>query len=111
MGMTDRQESRVLLRSVIANAVMGVAGLVGALMSGSTAVLMDSAFSWVAFGTALLSCWATTVVARPSNERFPLGYTQFEPWVNAINAIKASGFVVGADGRWYGDNDHACWGP
>ncbi len=61
---------------------MAALGILFAALTGSEAVLLDGLFSLIAFAMGIFSLKVARLVAKPDDEKFQLGYANFEPFVN-----------------------------
>lgn len=77
--MTERG---ALLLSASAALALGLVGTAAALVTGSSAILLDGLFNLCFFATALLALRVSTLLSRPDDARYPFGYLFFEPLIN-----------------------------
>jgi cation diffusion facilitator family transporter len=87
--MTNQEvvEQQALRLSVIGAIGMALLGILFALLTGSEAVLLDGLFSLVSFAMGLFTLKVSRLVAKPDDERFQLGYANFEPFVNTSKGL------------------------
>ena len=96
-GVRGASSRRLLAVSLAITSVVMVVQIVGAALSGSLALLADAAHMFTdaaALGIALI---ASTVAARPANDRRTFGYQRAEVFgalVNAVILIVLSGWVA-----------------
>jgi len=86
MSKTELETSALSL-SRYGYAVMAVAGLVFAGLTGSGAILLDGAYSLVSFIMVLLAGRVAKLVETPDSDNFHFGYAYFEPLLNTIRGL------------------------
>ena len=84
-------ERRILLTSTLACLLIGCVGVVAALMSDSQAILLDGLFNITYFAAGLFTLRVAALVQRGDDERFPFGYSFFEPLVNGLKGVLVLG--------------------
>ena len=89
-----KQEKYYLKMSAVGNILVGCVGVVVAVISASQAILLDGLFNLTYFGTSLFTIKVATLVARGDDERFPFGYSFFEPLVNGIKGTLVFGVSI-----------------
>lgn len=91
---TRTLESRSLAMSMWGNLFMGASGVLAAVLSNSTAILMDGLFSFIGFIAALLGRRILrTVTAAPDKLR-PMGYAADEAIFSTFRALSLLGLVL-----------------
>jgi cation diffusion facilitator family transporter len=80
-------ERGALWLSGIAALGLGVLALVGAVATGSVAILLDAAFNLTFFLIALATLRVARLVRQPDDEVYPFGYQQHEPLINLVKAL------------------------
>jgi cobalt-zinc-cadmium efflux system protein len=86
-GVRGASNRRLLALSLTITATVMVVQVVGAILSGSLALLADAAHMFTdtaALGIALI---ASTVAARPANDRRTFGYQRAEVFGALVNAV------------------------
>jgi cation diffusion facilitator family transporter len=83
-----------LLISNGGNVIIGVVGVTIALISDSQAILLDGLFNLTYFLTGLFAIKVAGLVQRGDDERFPAGYSFFEPLINGIKGLMVLGVSV-----------------
>ena len=81
------KEKTGLTVSTIGNLVIGLVGVTVALLSSSQAILLDGVFNLVYFCTGLFTLKVASLVLRGDDQRFPVGYSFFEPLINGIKGL------------------------
>ena len=66
---------------------MALLGLVFAALTGSEAVLLDGLFSLIGFAIGIFSLKVSRMVTMPDDDKFQLGYANFEPFVNVMKGL------------------------
>jgi cation diffusion facilitator family transporter len=87
-------EKGALILSGAAALAIGIAALGAVLLSGSQAILLDALYNLAFFVTALFTLQVARLLARPDDARFPFGYLQFEPLINAVKGLLILGVAV-----------------
>ncbi len=87
-------ETRALVLSAIAAAVVGLVALAAAIATGSGAILLDSGFNLAYFATALVTLRVARLLERPDDHRYPFGYMQFEPLINLVKGLLILGVAL-----------------
>lgn len=91
---TNELESRSLLVAMWGNLLMGAAGILAAILSNSTAIMMDGLFSLIGFTAALLGRRiGRRVNAGPDRAR-PMGYAADEAIFSTFRALSLVGLVL-----------------
>lgn len=83
----DRAEARGIRIAIWTNVGFALAGFGFALLTGSEAILLDGVFSLIAWLMALLTARVATLVRRPGDSSFPLGYVALAPFLNTIKGL------------------------
>jgi cation diffusion facilitator family transporter len=87
MTNQDTLEEQALKLSIIGALGMALLGLVFAALTGSEAVLLDGLFSLISFAMGIFSLKVARLVTKPDDEKFQLGYANFEPFVNTSKGL------------------------
>ena len=66
----DALEARTIWTTIIANLLLGILASGFAFYTHSDAIVLDGAFSLVAFAISLLSLFVTRLVSRPGSRHF-----------------------------------------
>lgn len=85
------REKKYLSISAFGNVFVGIVGLAVATLSSSQAILLDGLFNLTYFGTAIFTVKVASFVAGGDDERFPHGYSFFEPLVNGVKGTLVLG--------------------
>lgn len=91
---TSRTERKVLLISAAGNLVIGVVGILFAVFSHSQAILLDGLFNLTYFASGLFTLKVAKMVLQGDDERFPMGYAFFEPFINGIKGVLVLGVSI-----------------
>lgn len=83
----DRAEARGIRIAIWTNVGFALAGFGFALLTDSEAILLDGVFSLVAWLMALVTSRVATLVRRPGDASFPLGYLALAPFLNTIKGL------------------------
>jgi len=86
-GVRGATNSRLLTVSLSLTAVVMVVQIVGAVLSGSLALLADAAHMFADASALVIALIASIVAARPANERNTYGYQRAEVFGALINAV------------------------
>lgn len=86
-GVRGAANSRLLAISLSLTASVMVVQFVGALLSGSLALLADAAHMFADSSALVIALIASVVAARPANERNTYGYQRAEVFGALINAV------------------------
>ncbi|UEM24635.1 cation transporter (plasmid) [Skermanella mucosa] len=78
-------EQKVLRRSIIVTVLIGAAGVLFGILSGSLSIIFDGMFSAVDASMTALALMVTRLIARDKSERFQLGFWHLEPMALALN--------------------------
>jgi cation diffusion facilitator family transporter len=79
-----RREQRALKLSIWVTLLIGVAGVLSGLLTGSQAIIFDGIYSFVDVLITLLSLIISQLLAREGSRRFQYGFFHLEPLVTAI---------------------------
>ena len=96
-GIRGASNRRLLALSLAITSVVMVVQIVGAALSGSLALLADAAHMFTDAAALVIALIASTVAARPANDRRTFGYQRAEVFgalVNAVILIVLSGWVA-----------------
>lgn len=96
-GVRGASSRRLLAVSLAITSVVMVVQIVGAALSGSLALLADAAHMFTDAAALVIALIASTVAARPANDRRTFGYQRAEVFgalVNAVILIVLSGWVA-----------------
>jgi cation diffusion facilitator family transporter len=87
--MTDSStlEQQALKLSIVGALGMAALGILFAALTGSEAVLLDGLFSLIAFAMGIFSLKVARLITKPDDEKFQLGYANFEPLVNTSKGL------------------------
>jgi predicted Co/Zn/Cd cation transporter (cation efflux family) len=91
---TSALEARSLAISMWGNLFMGVAGIVAAVLSNSTAILMDGLFSVIGFIAAWLGRRILRTVDAAPDKLRPMGYAADEAIFSTFRALSLLGLVL-----------------
>ncbi|MCR2812024.1 cation diffusion facilitator family transporter [Microbacterium sp. zg.Y1090] len=94
-GIRGAGNRRLLAMSLALTAVVLVVQVVGALLSGSLALLADAGHMFTDAAALVIALIASTVAARPANERATFGYQRAEVFGALINAVILLALAVG----------------
>lgn len=86
--MTERTGLRI---STAGNLLIGLVGVVVAVLSHSQAIMLDGVFNLIYFATGLFTLKVASLVVRGDDARFPVGYGFFEPLINGIKGLMVLG--------------------
>ncbi|MCC5812400.1 MAG: cation diffusion facilitator family transporter [Ectothiorhodospiraceae bacterium] len=78
-----KAENRALLMSAAVALLMGIAGVVFAVLTNSGAILLDGLFNLTYFAVAVVTIRVARLATRPDSPEFPFGHAYFESLVNA----------------------------
>ena len=87
-------EQRGLKFSTAGNLIIGMVGVMVAILSHSQAIMLDGVFNLIYFVTGLFTLKVARLVIRGDDERFPVGYGFFEPLINGIKGLMVLGISV-----------------
>jgi cation diffusion facilitator family transporter len=87
-------EQRGLKFSTAGNLIIGMVGVMVAIVSHSQAIMLDGVFNLIYFVTGLFTLKVARLVIRGDDERFPVGYGFFEPLINGIKGLMVLGISV-----------------
>ena len=82
-------ERRALLASTIGCVVIGCVGITFAALAHSQAILLDGAFNLTYFVTGIFTLKVARLVRQGDDERFPYGYSFFEPMNDEVVTLTA----------------------
>ncbi len=86
-GIRDAGHRRLLAISLTLTATVMVVQVIGAILSGSLALLADAAHMFTDSSALIIALIATAVAARPADDRRTFGYQRAEVFGALINAI------------------------
>ena len=86
-GIRSGSNRRLLAISLCLTATVMVVQIVGALLTGSLALLADAAHMFTDASALVIALIASTVAARPADDRRTFGYQRAEVFGALINAI------------------------
>ncbi|QMU95817.1 cation transporter [Microbacterium esteraromaticum] len=86
-GIRDAGHRRLLAISLTLTATVMVVQVIGAILSGSLALLADAAHMFTDSSALVIALIATAVAARPADDRRTFGYQRAEVFGALINAI------------------------
>jgi len=86
-GERDVREWQGLWLSAVAGLVIGIIGIVFAVVSDSEAIMLDGVFNLTYFATALFTVRVASLIHRGETTEFPMGYAFFEPLVNGVKGL------------------------
>lgn len=89
--MTERSG---LMASTGGNLIIGLVGVVIAMVSHSQAILLDGIFNLTYVVTGLFTLKVASLVQRGDDKLFPAGYAFFEPLINGIKGLLVLGVSV-----------------
>jgi predicted Co/Zn/Cd cation transporter (cation efflux family) len=89
-----KKEKRFLKMSSLGNFLIGCAGITVAVVSSSQAIMLDGLFNLTYCASGLFTVKVASLVAGGDDERFPHGYSFFEPLVNGIKGMLVLGVSV-----------------
>lgn len=93
-GEMQRLERRSLGVAMWGNLLMAAAGLLAAVLSNSTAILMDGLFSLVGFGSAILARRISRRVGAGPDAARPFGYAADEALFSTFRALSLLGLIA-----------------
>src|SRR5688500_2600290 len=96
-GIRGTGNRRLLAISLALTATVMVVQIVGAVLSGSLALLADAAHMFTDAAALVIALIASTVAARPANDRRTFGYQRAEVFgalINGVILIVLSGWVA-----------------
>jgi len=96
-GIRAAGNRRLLAISLALTATVMVVQIVGAVLSGSLALLADAAHMFTDAAALVIALIASTVAARPANDRRTFGYQRAEVFgalINGVILIVLSGWVA-----------------
>jgi len=93
-GVRGAANSRLLTVSLSLTAVVMIVQIVGAVLTGSLALLADAAHMFADASALVIALIASVVAARPANERNTYGYQRAEVFGALINAVLLIGLCV-----------------
>ncbi len=91
---TGKAEGRYLLIATLGNLIIGCVGLVFFVIASSQAILLDGLFNLTYCVTGYFTLKVARLVQRGDDERFPFGYSYFEPLVNGFKGVLVLGVTV-----------------
>jgi predicted Co/Zn/Cd cation transporter (cation efflux family) len=90
----EREELSALDYSKWVNLFMGVAGVVAAIVSHATALVLDGLFSGVNFLAAVLAGRVAKSIRRPADANRPFGYEIDEPVYIMFRSLVLTGIII-----------------
>ena len=87
-------ERRVLFVSAGGNLIIGVVGVLVAVFSKSQAIMLDGLFNLSYFAAGLFALKVAALVKQGDDQRFPLGYSFFEPLINGMKGVLVLGISI-----------------
>src|SRR5690606_2504431 len=93
-GIRDAGHRRLLTVSLSLTVTVMVVQVVGAILSGSLALLADAAHMFTDASALVIALIATAVAARPADDRRTFGYQRAEVFGALINAVILSVLMV-----------------
>jgi cobalt-zinc-cadmium efflux system protein len=93
-GIRDAGHRRLLTVSLSLTVIVMVVQVVGAILSGSLALLADAAHMFTDASALVIALIATAVAARPADDRRTFGYQRAEVFGALINAVILSALMV-----------------
>jgi len=93
-GIRDAGHRRLLAISLSLTASVMVVQIIGAILSGSLALLADAAHMFTDASALVIALIATAVAARPADDRRTFGYQRAEVFGALINAVILSVLMV-----------------
>jgi predicted Co/Zn/Cd cation transporter (cation efflux family) len=87
-------ERSTLLLSVYGSACIAALGIGFAVYTKSMAVLLDSIFSLLGTGVALLALRVSRVIRRPDDRFYQFGYAAFESFFNFVKGILITAITI-----------------
>lgn len=90
----QRLEERSLGVAMWGNLFMALAGLLAAVLSNSTAIMMDGLFSLVGFGSALLARRISRRLEAGPDKARPFGYAADEALFSTFRALSLLGLIA-----------------
>jgi cobalt-zinc-cadmium efflux system protein len=114
-GIRSAGHRRLLTISLCLTATIMVVQVIGAMLTGSLALLADAAHMFTDASALLIALIAAAVAARPADDRRTFGYQRAEVFgalINAVILILLAGWVgVEAVGRLLNPSDVEVTGP
>ncbi len=114
-GFRDGDSRRLLAVSLAITSVVMVVQVIGAILSGSLALLADAAHMFTDAAALVIALVAGIVAARPADDRRTFGYQRAEVLGALVNGVilivLASVIAVEAIGRLIDPGDHEVAGP
>jgi cation diffusion facilitator family transporter len=100
--MDTRGEQQALKFSIRATLLIGVAGVLSGLVTGSQAIIFDGIYSFVDVLITLLSLIVSQLLAREGSRRFQYGFFHLEPMVTAIGGaiLSVACIYAGINAVW-----------
>ena len=91
----QKKEKSAMTVSLYANLFFVIIELVMAIYTGSQAVLLDAVYDGIEFCMLLPSIFLIPLLYKPSNEKHPFGYMQFETLFLVIKGITMAAVTIG----------------
>lgn len=85
--MANPAEIRAFRISALGFLMIGILGIVFALLAHSQAIMLDGVYALVSVTMTLLAARVARLVERPSSQRFHFGYAHFEPLLNLVRGL------------------------
>jgi cation diffusion facilitator family transporter len=100
--MNTTLEQQALKLSIRATLLIGVAGVLSGLLTGSQAIIFDGIYSFVDVLITLLSLIVSQLLAREGSRRFQYGFFHLEPMVAAIGGaiLSIACIYAGVNAVW-----------
>lgn len=100
--MDTRREQQALRLSIRATLLIGAAGVLSGLLTGSQAIIFDGIYSFVDVLITLLSLIVSQLLAREGSRRFQYGFFHLEPMVTAIGGaiLSVACIYAGINAVW-----------
>ena len=86
-GVRGQANHRLLAISLSLTSIVMIVQIVGAILTGSLALLADAAHMFADASALVIALIASVVAARPANERNTYGYQRAEVFGALINAV------------------------
>ncbi|GAL33252.1 cobalt-zinc-cadmium resistance protein [Vibrio maritimus] len=85
--MTKITESKALISSAVGAAVLSLWGGIMALISESSAILLDASFNLLSAAVSYASLWIAKLTQTGRTRHYPIGFFAFEPLIVVIKGI------------------------
>ena len=90
----EQVEKSGLMTSIGGSLLVGLAGLVFAILTSSQAILLDGLFNITYFIISLFTLKVARLVLKGDDEYFPAGYAFFEPLINGVKGMLILGLSL-----------------